>query len=273
MAALMTEPRCFSSLGGSAMRLILVVFLALGVLLSPRPGRAADEVAGTLPPALAHADSVARAISGTWISDADTGRVIQITHAGISTVQVWGGGRFAATGFIDGDAFFGIARVPGLKIAPTGPPRRKVLTFRVLPGLRIEAEFADDLQHRGARVEHWTLSAPGSRPPDASAVPIPTDSLPAFGEFVYVDSLPELVTQVPPDYPMWAREQGVSGTVEVMALIGRDGTVKDTRITHSIPQLDDYARGAVKQWRFKPALSEGKPIAVWVAIPVKFTLH
>ena len=82
-----------------------------------------------------------------------------------------------------------------------------------------------------------------------------------------------MISKVPPDYPTWAREQGISGTVMVMALVGRDGTVKDTRITQSIPQLDDYARGAVRQWRFKPAQSKGKPVAVWVAVPVKFTLH
>ena len=37
--------------------------------------------------------------------------------------------------------------------------------------------------------------------------------------------------------------------------------------------LDDYAVGAVRQWRFKPAMARGKPVAVWVALPVKFTLH
>jgi outer membrane biosynthesis protein TonB len=30
---------------------------------------------------------------------------------------------------------------------------------------------------------------------------------------------------------------------------------------------------AVRQWKFKPASTAGKPLAVWVAIPVKFTLR
>jgi outer membrane biosynthesis protein TonB len=30
---------------------------------------------------------------------------------------------------------------------------------------------------------------------------------------------------------------------------------------------------AVKQWIFKPALSNNKPVAVWVAVPMKFTLN
>jgi len=29
----------------------------------------------------------------------------------------------------------------------------------------------------------------------------------------------------------------------------------------------------VRQWVFKPALSNNKPVAVWVAVPLKFTLR
>lgn len=52
-----------------------------------------------------------------------------------------------------------------------------------------------------------------------------------------------------------------------------DGTVSDTRITGSIPELDAAAAQAVRQWRFKPAQSKGQPVAVWVAVPIKFSLH
>jgi TonB family protein len=34
--------------------------------------------------------------------------------------------------------------------------------------------------------------------------------------------------------------------------------------------LDEAAVTAVKQWVFKPALSNNKPIAVWVEIPMNF---
>ncbi len=255
------------------MRVMLAAFLAVVCFTSAYPALAAGDATTGLPPGIARADSIARALCGTWISDADPKGVIQITHAGLTTLQVWGGGRFAATGFIDGDAFFGIARLPGLRMEPTGASSPEVLTFRILPSRVIAAEFADDLQHHGARVEKWTPVPPDWRPPDSKALPASADSLPVYGQFVYVEELPQLISQVPPEYPTWAREHGVSGTVQIQALVGRDGTVKDTRITHSIPELDDYAVGAVKQWRFKPALTKGKPVAVWVAIPVKFTLH
>ena len=99
------------------------------------------------------------------------------------------------------------------------------------------------------------------------------EELPKFGEYVYVEELPEAITKVPPQYPDIAREAGVDGSVLVQALVGKDGHVHDVRIQKSIPMLDAAAQAAVRQWVFKPALSNNKPVAVWVAVPVRFTLH
>ena len=99
------------------------------------------------------------------------------------------------------------------------------------------------------------------------------DELPKFGDYVYVEELPEAVTKVTPAYPDLAREAGVDGTVMVQALVGKDGKVKDVRVVKSIPMLDENAKAAVRQWVFKPALSNNKPVAVWVGVPVKFSLH
>jgi protein TonB len=99
------------------------------------------------------------------------------------------------------------------------------------------------------------------------------DDMPKFGDYVYVEELPEAVTRVPPVYPDMAREANVDGTVMVQALVGKDGKVRDVRVVKSIPMLDDAAKAAVRQWVFKPALSNNKPVAVWVGVPVKFSLH
>ncbi len=108
---------------------------------------------------------------------------------------------------------------------------------------------------------------------DIVVAPPGDDELPRFGEYVYVEELPEAITKAQPVYPDLAREAGVDGTVMVQALVGKDGKVKDTRIVKSIAMLDGAAVAAVKQWVFKPALSNNKPVAVWVAVPVKFSLH
>jgi protein TonB len=120
---------------------------------------------------------------------------------------------------------------------------------------------------------------PRPAPPPGAAPPVPAqpaaavEPLPRFGEYVYVEELPEAVLKVPPAYPEFARANGVEGTVLVQALVGKDGWVKDTRVVAPIAELNDAAVECVKRWHFKPAMSKGQPVAVWVAIPIKFSLR
>jgi len=110
--------------------------------------------------------------------------------------------------------------------------------------------------------------------------PIPSDSLdclaegqdPSAGDYVYVEELPEAIRTVDPIYPDIAREAGVDGLVMVLAHVCACGEVTETRIVKSIPLLDSAAEEAVRKWLFKPALTGGEPVAVWVGVPVKFTL-
>ena len=97
--------------------------------------------------------------------------------------------------------------------------------------------------------------------------------LPAYGEPVRVDAAPEAFTRVLPSYPDAAREAGVQGTVLVAALVCTSGRVIDTFPVASIPMLDGAAQQAVRLWVFRPAQAGGEPVAVWVNIPVRFSLH
>ncbi len=99
------------------------------------------------------------------------------------------------------------------------------------------------------------------------------DDLPQLGQYVYVEELPEAITKVPPEYPDIARQANVDGTVLMQVLVGKDGKVKDAKVMKSVAMLDAAALTAVRQWIFKPALSNNKPVAVWVAVPMKFTLN
>jgi len=99
------------------------------------------------------------------------------------------------------------------------------------------------------------------------------EAMPGYGEYVYVEELPEAITKVMPEYPDLARQSSMEGTVVVQALVGKDGRVKDTRIAKSNPVFDQAAEKAVKQYVFKPALSNNKPVAVWVAVPIRFVLN
>jgi protein TonB len=116
-------------------------------------------------------------------------------------------------------------------------------------------------------------SAPASLAPPPGTAPADGERDPEFGEYVYAEELPEALKKVPPVYPDEARNANVSGTVIVQTLVGTDGRVKDTRVVKSIRLLDAAAVAAVRQWEFLPAKSAGKPLAVWVMVPVKFTLR
>jgi len=96
---------------------------------------------------------------------------------------------------------------------------------------------------------------------------------PRYGDAVFVEVQPEPIVRVPPEYPDSARAAGVSGTILVEALVGIDGRVHEVMTLHSIPLLDEAAFTAARKWRYTPALAHGKPVAVWVEIPVKFSLH
>jgi TonB family protein len=70
-----------------------------------------------------------------------------------------------------------------------------------------------------------------------------------------------------------ARSAEVEGTVVVRALVGKDGKVANAIISEGIPMLNDAAITAVKKAVFKPALQQHKPVAVWVQIPLRFSLN
>ena len=93
-------------------------------------------------------------------------------------------------------------------------------------------------------------------------------------ENLAVEQQPVPVYKVNPEYPEDARRDKVEGTVWVKAVVRKDGTVKKVVILKSDNEvLNDPAIQAMLQWKFKPAVMDGQPVAVWVAIPFKFKLN
>jgi TonB family protein len=87
-------------------------------------------------------------------------------------------------------------------------------------------------------------------------------------------SAANLIVKVPPVYPASAKAARIQGAVLLQAEIQADGTVGSLRVMNS--QIDpDLARSAVdgvKQWRYRPTMLNGEPVAVETAITVNFTL-
>ena len=84
---------------------------------------------------------------------------------------------------------------------------------------------------------------------------------------------PESVHRVLAQYTDVARAQGIEGTVVLMVLVHRDGSVGDISVSESLEEsLDQSAVEAVKEWRFAPARRGGKTVEVVVEIKIEFKL-
>jgi protein TonB len=75
-------------------------------------------------------------------------------------------------------------------------------------------------------------------------------------------SKPEPVFKTEIEYTATARSEGIEGKLKLKIVVGADGSVLSVEILASVsPELDAAAVAAVKQWRFRPAMACGKPIA------------
>ncbi len=75
-------------------------------------------------------------------------------------------------------------------------------------------------------------------------------------------------------YPDLARIAGIEGRVTVYAQISEEGQVLKTKVVKSLGNngCDESAVTAIRSVDWKPALASGKPVTVWIAVPVDFKL-
>ena len=79
------------------------------------------------------------------------------------------------------------------------------------------------------------------------------------------------VHTVAPVYPPEALAQKLQGAVVLQAVIARDGSVEDVKILRGYFLLGRAAVAAVKQWRFRPYILDGRPLETKTVITVNFT--
>lgn len=97
----------------------------------------------------------------------------------------------------------------------------------------------------------------------------------AFASYAAVEPQvqPEPTKRVNPEYPRELLSAGVQGSVFVRATISEQGKVENAVVIKSTDKrFDEAALEAVKQWEFKPATLDGKPIRTEVTIPMKFAI-
>ncbi len=87
-------------------------------------------------------------------------------------------------------------------------------------------------------------------------------------------SAPIVIHFVEPEFTEQARRGNYQGTVGIQLIVDAQGNPQDAHVVHRLGMgLDEKALEAVRQYRFKPAMYQGHPVAVQLVIDVDFRLH
>ena len=79
-----------------------------------------------------------------------------------------------------------------------------------------------------------------------------------------------LVSAPAPGYPLLAKVAHLQGQVVVEAVVAPDGTVSDAHALRGHHLLRGAAVDAVRRWRYRPYLVNGRPAEVSTTITVDF---
>jgi len=118
-----------------------------------------------------------------------------------------------------------------------------------------------------------SMTIRGSRPAGASAAPR-TDNVirrPRVGGNVQAA---KVIKQVHPIYTEELKQQGITGTVMLRAVISTAGEPLNPEVVNTVdPGLARAALDAFRQWRYQPTLLNGEPVEVVTTVMMRFELE
>jgi protein TonB len=87
-------------------------------------------------------------------------------------------------------------------------------------------------------------------------------------------SAPQAIDSPDPQYTEEARRTKTQGTCILWLIVDSTGHPQDVRVVRGLGHgLDEKATEAVRQWRFQPAMKDGKPVNVEISVEVEFHLY
>ncbi len=99
------------------------------------------------------------------------------------------------------------------------------------------------------------------------------DSLPTPTEEYLVSEMPSVLNEVKPVYPKEAREKQIEGKVALDVLIDEKGVVRQASVIEGPDIFRANALNAMKLFKFRPALVDGKSVAVRIRYTLNFELE
>jgi protein TonB len=132
----------------------------------------------------------------------------------------------------------------------------------------VPARILSDLMEAGTPV------TPGMPLREAAERPAAAVALaPARPPRITVLRMATPIHKVEPRYPALARQARVSGTVELLGVLGTDGRIHELKVLRGHPLLVNAALEAVRQWVFEPTMLNGVAVEVAAPITVNFILN
>jgi TonB family protein len=119
-----------------------------------------------------------------------------------------------------------------------------------------KSESNTDALGSGLAVNSTGLATP------AAPVPVGGDVRPA-----------KLITSVAPVYPTLAKSQHVSGSVLIDALIDATGHVIAMKVVSGPTLLHQSAMDALRQWKYQPALLDGRAVPMHLTVTIQFRMQ
>jgi TonB family protein len=85
------------------------------------------------------------------------------------------------------------------------------------------------------------------------------------------DSMPMVIYKVDPEFSAEARQAKIGGVVLIGLVVNSQGVPENLRVLRAVGHgLDEQAVEAVKQYKFKPAMEDGNPVAKEINVEVNF---
>jgi TonB family protein len=147
---------------------------------------------------------------------------------------------------------------PRKTAVPTTVPEGGLLIFE--NGKEVFRMPADNSQS-GNRQPQKTQGASPTEQGDDEAVTVPA-----------AEAESNLISRVEPEYPGSARQAGIQGSVVLDVRVGLEGTVENVRMVSGPPELTTAAVDAVKQWRFRPHVVNGRATEMRTTLRLTFRL-
>lgn len=115
--------------------------------------------------------------------------------------------------------------------------------------------------------------------PAVPPVPVPVavqNHVSFTGDYVDIaaaDTAPRPLSRARPIYPAAFRRAGINGEALVEFIIDLDGKPAQVQVLRATDAaFGDSARNSIVQWRFTPALKNGRPVRVRLQVPMVYTV-